>query len=124
MIEYRCWYCNKNYLVSESRIGERKRCTCSRWIKVPRYSGGSSRSRKFWEFVIEGTVYGGGLAIFCMMLAVLLGRRAFGLSPAYFWFIGGCGMFGFLAGLFGGERVIDWVGRRIRNWEEDRRYGP
>ena len=123
MIGFRCWYCNKKYSVAEDRAGQRKPCTCGRRIKVPRYTGGSSRSRTASEFLVEAVVYGGGLGLLCMLLGFAAGSRAFGPSPATVILVAGCGLGGFVVGALGGERVIDWVGRRIRGWEDDRRYG-
>lgn len=124
MIEFRCWYCNKKYLVPEDRIGQRRRCRCGRRIKVPRYDGGSSRARTLGEWLIEAGIYGGGLSLLCMAVACGLAGRGFGPRLVSVYFVLICGTVGFLAGAFGGERVIDWVGQRIRNWEDDRRYGP
>jgi|GEM_PF-2778380 len=123
MIEFRCWFCHRKYLVSEDKIGKRRICSCGRRINVPRFDGGSSRARTLGEWLIEAIIYGGGLSLLCMAVACGLGGRGFNPRLVNVYFVLVCGAVGFLAGALGGETVIDWVGRRIRKWEDDRRYG-
>ena len=60
MIRFRCWYCNRAYLVADSRIGERLVCSCTWRIRVPKVDDGNSRYRSALDFFVEWVVYGGG----------------------------------------------------------------
>jgi hypothetical protein len=124
MITFRCWYCGRTFAVAEARIGQRLTCTCKHELRVPKRSGGRCKVRRPVDWLIESVVYGGGGAILGFSLAMLLvfqtpafvvgGRlRAGGLL------IAGLTVAGFLLGVLGGERGINWVGRMIRSREED-----
>ncbi len=120
MIQFRCWYCNKHLTRPESAVGERFTCSCTHRLRVPRRNFGNSRAKTALDWLIEGVVYGGGGALLGGGLAVALvailarfrvGRLGLILIP-----IGTLG--GFLIGLFGGERGINWIGRMIRGRED------
>jgi hypothetical protein len=120
MIQFRCWYCNKHYSRPESAIGERQVCSCGRRVRVPRKSFGNSRSKTATDWLIEAVVYGGGGALLGLGLGALLlvplarvrlGGPSFVVLPTLT-------LIGFLIGLFGGERGINWIGRMIRSRED------
>ena len=115
MIQFRCWYCNKRYSVSESRDGEIIDCTCERRLKVPREDGGYCRVKTLVDWLVEALVYGGGGALLGLGLGLLL-LRAF--LRGGFVLLGSCMLLGFLAGLLGGERGVNWIGQMIRDREE------
>jgi hypothetical protein len=120
MIQFRCWYCNKQYAVAEERVGERLSCTCKQSLRVPRRTGGNSRARTVIDWIVEAAVYGGGGALLGLGLALLLASQA----PAFVPFkrswilLAGLVVVGFLIGLVGGERGINWIGRMIRDRED------
>jgi hypothetical protein len=113
MILFRCWYCNKTYSVAERRVGERLTCTCRQLLRVPARSGGNSRVRTVTDWLVEATVYGGGGTLLGGGLGVLTLGRVVGLRRGWL-LIAGLAAAGFLAGVFGGERGVNWVGRMIR----------
>src|SRR5262245_53592945 len=120
MILFRCWYCGKRYAVAEARVGERMTCTCKHLLKVPKTSGGRTKVLRPVDLLIESVVYGGGGALLGLGLGFLI------VSRLPFFRVSGRGLMiialtlaGFLAGTFGGERGINWVGRMIRSREED-----
>lgn len=115
MIHFRCWYCNRAYAVAESHQYERRRCACGQRYKVPKRSHGNSRARTFGEWAIEVAVYGMGGGTLGFILGVVIGSRL-----PYFrrslYLIGSLTLIGFLFGLIGGERGINWIGRTIRSY--------
>jgi hypothetical protein len=117
MIQFRCWFCNKAYRMPEQRVGERLTCSCKRLLRVPRQSGGNSRARTLTAWLVEGLVYGGGGALLGFGLSLLIVSRA--VRSRYGWVvIVACTVLGFFAGLFGGERGVNLVGRMIRDREQ------
>jgi hypothetical protein len=117
MIAFRCWYCNKNYLVAEARIGEHVQCHCKHELRIPKKNHGHCRVKKPIDWVVEIVVYaGGGAFIGCILGIVIVAQMPF--LREKFYIIGGLTIFGFLIGLFGGERGINWFGRLIRSREE------
>jgi hypothetical protein len=126
MIQFRCWFCNKYYAVKEGRVGEVLTCTCKRRLRVPKKSGGNCRARTAVDWLVETVVYGGAGALLGVGLGVVLlaqaGRFGGGTRFVGVWaaavVIGGLGVLGFLAGLFGGERGVNWIGRMIRKHED------
>jgi hypothetical protein len=118
MIHFRCWYCNKSYAVSEERAGERMTCTCKQRLRVPRRSGQSSRARTLADWGIELLVYGGGGALLGFLLAVVILSRVV-IIVRYSWvLVAGLTLLGFLAGVLGGERGVNWIGSLIRRREQ------
>ena len=119
MILFRCWYCGKRYAVAEARAGERLTCSCKHLLRVPKQSGGRTKVLRPVDLLIESVVYGGGGALLGLGLGLLI------VSRVPFFRLGGGGRLiaaltvtGFLAGTFGGERGVNWVGRMIRSREE------
>lgn len=119
MIQFRCWYCNKCYRVPEERIGTRLVCTCGNALGVPKRSGGKCRIKTLLDWIIEITVYGGGGAVLGAGLGILIlsqiGR--FGIRYGSWEMLAACTLAGFLFGTLGGERGIEWIGRKIRDRE-------
>lgn len=119
MILFRCWYCNKSYAVATDRIGTTLTCSCKNTLRIPKKNHGRCRIRKPLDWVVETLVYGGGGGLLGFGLALLIVARL----P---WFVrGGRKRFilfftvvGFLIGFLGGERGINWIGRKIRDREE------
>ena len=72
------------------------------------------------DWLVEAVVYGGGGAVLGFGLAVLILAqwRFAGVSEEEMAFSAGLTLMGFLIGLFGGERGINWVGRIIRERED------
>jgi hypothetical protein len=116
MILFRCWYCNKQYAVSEQRAGDRLTCSCKRLLCVPHQSGGNSRARTATDWLVEAVVYGGGGALLALGLSLLVLSRA-RVSRNGWVVVTGCTAVGFLAGLLGGERGVNWIGSMIRDRE-------
>jgi hypothetical protein len=119
MIQFRCWYCNKHLSRPETSVGERFECACNHLVRVPRADFGNSRAKSLTDWLIEAVVYGGGGALLGFGLAVVLcaGVARVFRSSAYV-LIPGLTLVGFLIGLLGGERGINWLGRMIRDHEE------
>jgi hypothetical protein len=119
MIQFRCWHCNKAYMVAEDRVGERLACSCKARLRIPKESGGNCRVKSPTDWLVEGLVYGGGGALLGLGLALLVLSQWRGLAvPARGWVIvPALTAVGFLAGLLGGERGVSWVGRLIRDRE-------
>jgi hypothetical protein len=120
MIHFRCWYCGKNYLVQESRTGEKRVCSCERRIHIPSESNGNCRDRSALDWIIEWTVYGIGGALLGGLLALFLVTRVPFLMRR-----GGIvrmvllsALIGLLAGGLGGEAGINWLGRTFRDRNE------
>jgi hypothetical protein len=109
--------------MAESRIGERFACVCKYTLRVPKSSGGSCRVKSPVDRLVEAVVYGGGGALLGLGLAVLIlsqaGRFAGLTGLAATWtFLAVLPAVGFLFGLLGGERGVNWIGRLIRAREE------
>lgn len=116
-IHYRCWYCNRGYAAEPARVGEVRACACGQRLRVPRRSGGSSRARTAVDWLVEGLVYGTGGAALGFGLAVGVAGQ-FLVVPvpgARRTLIAGLTVAGFLAGLFGGEPAVNWLGRTLRD---------
>jgi len=119
MILFRCWYCGKRYAVAEPRVGERLTCSCQHLLRVPKTSGGRTKVLRPVDLLIESVVYGGGGALLGLGLGLLIVSRVPFLWPlGRGRLIAGLTVAGFLAGTFGGERGVNWVGRMIRSREE------
>jgi len=125
MIQFRCWYCRKLYSVANHRVGERLTCTCTRPVRIPKYSGGSSRVRTIGDWLIEIVLCGGGGAFLGACLAVFILSRTTGgavlADVAVGWslyVLVGLPLLGFVIGTFGGVRGIEWIGRKIRDREQ------
>jgi hypothetical protein len=118
MIEFRCWYCNRKHTMPQKGIGKTIRCSCSSELRVPRHSGGKCRVKTLADWAVEALVYGGGGALLRLGLALLilagLLRFLFIQSTTGAWIVLlPLPLLGFLLGLLGGERAINWIGRII-----------
>jgi hypothetical protein len=116
MIQFRCWYCNKGYMTPERRIGEEITCTCKRQLRVPKKSGGKCRVKTLTDWIVEFVVYGGFGGLFGLGLGFFAAR---GPSMARLVIIIAATLGGFCIGAFGGEPGINWIGRMIRNREDN-----
>ncbi len=119
MIQFRCWYCGKSYSVPESRIGQRFPCHCKNTLRVPKRSGGNSRVKTLADWAVEAIVYGGGGALLGLGLGLLIVSQTARVlrHPLMACLVPGLTLAGFLAGLLGGERGVNWIGRTIRDRE-------
>jgi hypothetical protein len=119
MIQFRCWYCHRRYAVEGRRAGESFACSCKHLLRVPRRSGGNCRVKSAVDWLVEGVVYGGGGALLGLVLALLLLSQVPGaaLVRRGWLLIPGLTLAGFLFGLLGGERGVNWVGRQLRERE-------
>lgn len=123
MIQFRCWYCGRSYLVADERRGERRECGCGRQLRVPPRSGGNSKARSAVDWLIEIVVYGGGGALLGLGLGLLLVGSVPPVPvgagvPRRALLLAGCAVGGLLVGTFGGEAGINWIGRLIRRREQ------
>jgi hypothetical protein len=124
MITFRCWYCNKAYLVPEARIGETLRCSCGHPLRIPLRNHGNSRIKTWTDRLVEAVVYGGAGAVLGLLLALfLLGRvPMFGMAGERglfrVLFVFGLTGLGFLLGVLTGEAGINWIGRIVRERQE------
>jgi hypothetical protein len=121
MIKFRCWYCHRYYAVPDNRARERFVCGCKNPLRVPRRSGGNCRVKTLVDRLVETVVCGGGGALLGLGLALLILSQL----PGLLWLrrtwmiLAGFTTLGFLAGFFGGERGIEWLGRIIREREKE-----
>ena len=138
MIEFRCWYCNRRYSMPERRVGERIICACQYALRVPKRGGGACRIKTPVDRLVETVVYGGGGGLLGFGLALLLLSfgggylllvlyrslpvprewRVVGLAALFPAVFAAFTLIGFLIGLLGGERGINWIGRIIRRTED------
>jgi hypothetical protein len=88
-------------------------------VRVPRRDGGNSRVKTAADWLIEALVYGGGGALLGFGLAVLFLSqvRGFMMYQEEWVLVPALTLFGFLGGLLGGERGINWLGQFIRESE-------
>src|SRR5690349_6231267 len=104
-----------------SRAGEVLTCSsCQHRLRVPKATGGNSRSRSLTDFLVEAVVYGGGGALLGFGVGVVLTAEFhLGLITGRSRLITlALTLAGFLIGLFGGERGINWLGRLLRERTE------
>lgn len=122
MIQFRCWYCNRRYLKEERRIGERFTCFCKRLVRVPKNNNGNCRVLTWGDWLAETVVYAFGSALLAFLLGLIILSQWYPAVPRYrkWYLVAALTLAGFLAGLFGGERTLNWLGRKIRDWENDR----
>ena len=122
MIHCRCWYCDKSYMMAEARAGERVDCKCGRAFRVPKTSGTAGRVRGAADWAVEILVYGGGGAALGCGLGLVIVTQIFGrlgVRLGLGWeLVAVTTVAGLLAGTFGGERGVNWLGRLIRARED------
>lgn len=119
-IWFRCWYCNRGFTATADRVGAVMPCPCGHRVRVPRRSGGNSRHRSVLDWLVEGLVYGGagaamGFGLGWVLLTQFQLVRVPGLRGLL---LPALSVAGFLAGLFGGEPAINWMGRTLRDRTE------
>lgn len=117
MIDFRCWYCNKRYTKLDTQIGLQFECSCKHRLKVPRRSGGRNRVKTPLDRFVEAAVYGGGGGLLGFSLGLLIASQLV-LMRQTIRIVVATSLAGFLIGLFGGERGINWLGRMIREREQ------
>ena len=130
-IRFRCWWCNKRHTVGGDRIGERLACTCGERMRVPRWSGMSSRDKRLSDWCIEILVYGGGgaaagfiVGLFCIIAPSKNGSNLrLWSAPGWVFasILGVTTLIGFIAGLVAGEFGDPWVHwfRAKSSWRDD-----
>jgi hypothetical protein len=117
VILFRCWYCGKRYARPEEQVGVKFVCTCKQRLRVPKRSGGNARWRTLGDVLIEFAVYGTGGGILGFLLGVVIVSRLYFVRQRWLLVVG-LTLAGFLAGGFGGEAGVNWIGRMIREREQ------
>ncbi|AWM40267.1 hypothetical protein GobsT_12730 [Gemmata obscuriglobus] len=116
MIHFRCWFCNRAFVKPDEQVGARFECGCGRRVKVPKRSGGASRSLSPLDRLLEALVYGGAGALIGFALSVaVLSRLVVFRRPAEV--IAAATVLGFVTGTVFGERGINWLGQKLRDRE-------
>jgi DNA-directed RNA polymerase subunit RPC12/RpoP len=119
-IRYRCWYCNRQYDSPNTKSGERIKCSCGHTLKVPRRSYGRTRCLTVGERLIEMFVYGFGGALLFFLGSLFVVSRVYGLGAENrIMIIAATTVSGFLLCGFGGEPVVNYFGRMIRDREDN-----
>ena len=121
-VRYRCWYCNREYDSPIEKIRQILKCSCGRQLRVPRKKNGSSKYLSLRERVIEFVAYGVSGALLFGLLGYFLFFRFGGIGIRPGRVIGILDfslMMGLICGL-GGERVVNWIGRILRERENQR----
>lgn len=119
MIQFRCWFCNRGFYKPEEQAGTKFECSsCQRRNKVPRQSGGSSKTRSLTDWLLETLIYGGACAVFAFGLSfVIITRVPFfrrDFTPVIV-----ATLAGLAAGAVFGERAINWIGQKLRDRENE-----
>jgi hypothetical protein len=118
MIQFRCWFCNRAFLKPDEQAGKKFECGCGRRAKVPKRSGGSSKTRSLTDWIVETLIYGGACAVFAFGLSfvtitrVPFFRRDF--TPVLV-----ATLVGLFAGALFGERAINYIGQKLRDHENE-----
>ncbi|HEY1187963.1 MAG TPA: hypothetical protein VGE74_09910 [Gemmata sp.] len=116
MISFRCWFCNRAFARPGEQAGARFECRCGRRVKVPKRSGGSSKTRSLLDRLLEALIYGGAGAVIGFGLSVaILSRLVVFRRPAEV--IAAVTAFGFVVGTAFGEGGINWIGQKLRDRE-------
>jgi hypothetical protein len=116
MIQFRCWFCNRGFYKPDETAGTKFECGCGRRVKIPRKSGGSSKSHSLLDWLVESLVYGGAGALIGFVLSIAifsripLVRKPTEVTLAFT-------AAGLLSGVLFGERGINWIGRKLRDRE-------
>jgi DNA-directed RNA polymerase subunit RPC12/RpoP len=115
MIHFRCWFCNRAFLMDADRTGARLRCrNCGARLKVPREAGGSSKYTSVTDRVVESLVYGGAGAVIGFVVWLLTFGRIPGVRRRWEILAALVG-FGLVVGVVFGERGIGWIGQKFRD---------
>lgn len=119
-IRFRCWYCNRRFVVADHLVGTCLTCQCTHRLRIPQNDGGNCQMKTPTDWIVETLVYSGGGVLLGLGLAVLLILQAHGATgiEGSWVLIAGLTLIGFLTGMFAGERGINWLGRIIRKCEE------
>ncbi len=122
---FRCWYCNRRYDLGADQVGERLTCNCGERLRVPKRSGMSSRDKRLIDWCVEFVIYGGGGGLLGFGLGALIVSKLLAAWWGFWWgswesalIVGGTTIVGFVAGGLGGERGVNWLGSKIRSWED------
>jgi hypothetical protein len=116
MIQFRCWFCNRAYRKPDEEAGSKFECQCGRRAKVPRRSGGSSKTRSPLDWLLETLIYGGACALIGFVLSVMIFSRIPLLRrPSEV--VVAMTLFGLFVGAAFGERGINWLGQHLRDRE-------
>jgi hypothetical protein len=116
MIHFRCWFCNRGFMMSPERAGGKFRCGCGRSAKVPKRAYGSSKIILSGERLMEAVVYGLLCATFSLGLSFVAVSRA-ALFRANFTPLITVSLTGLIAGALFGERTLNYFGRKLRDRE-------
>lgn len=116
MISFRCWFCNRAFVKPDEQVGLRFECGCGRRVKVPRRSGGSSKTFSPLDWLLEAVIYGGAGALIGFGLSVAILSRLFVFRRSTDIIIA-VTVFGFAVGTVFGERGINWIGQKLRDRE-------
>lgn len=128
MIQFRCSYCHRKFGMKDELIGTEFSCgTCRRQLRVPKRNQGNSRVRTRLDWLIEFVLCGGAGAILGFCLAVFVVLRLglpFRFMEARLTIVASCVLVGFILGALGGIRGLDWMGRRVRKYDQERETWP
>jgi hypothetical protein len=116
VIQFRCPCCGKRYARPEAQVGVKFACTCKERLRVPKRSGASARCRTLGDLCIEFAVYGTGGGILGFLLGVVIVSRVYFVRSRWMLVVV-LTLAGFLAGGFGGEAGVNWIGKMIRERE-------
>jgi hypothetical protein len=116
VIQFRCWFCNRAYLKPDEQAGAKFECACGRRAKVPKHSGGSSKTRSLTDWLLETLIYGGACALIGFVLSIMIfSRIPFVRRPSEI--VIAMTLFGLMVGTLFGERGINWIGQQLRDRE-------
>jgi hypothetical protein len=116
MIHFRCWFCNRAFLKPDEQARKRFACGCGRRVKVPKRSGGSSKTRSVTDWLLETLIYGGACALIGFVLSIaIFARIPLVRRPSEV--VVAMTVFGFLVGALFGELGINWLGQKLRDRE-------
>jgi hypothetical protein len=105
-IEFRCPTCRRYFARPRAEAGKRFTCSCREKLRVPRRLGRSPLlCRSLTDRAAMLTVYGGGGAILGFCLAVVF--EGLLVAPLFM-------LAGLIVGGLGGEPVVNFMGRTIR----------
>jgi hypothetical protein len=118
VINFRCWFCNRAYTKPDDLARKRFACGCGRRVKVPKRSGGSSKTRSLTDWIVETLIYGGACAVFAFGLSFVIVARLPFFRRDFTPVIVGT-LVGLVAGAIFGERAINYIGQKLRDRENE-----